>query len=294
MSKPLTLSKTYKRNELSRFVAQDIEYYGGNEKCNADLKPHSDVVDAKGPAMMCDIDAILSELPFDDDLSLPLPDDRVKEVLEHLERAVNRYRFDKPECSVELARCVIQVGTLRQQPCEIALGTMLLADSLWQSGMADYQTAWDKLDEAARLFEECGDMLGWARTRIGRLGICYELRRVDDALTDIPRAERIFSEHGRLDKLLTLRANTAFVYNYLGKYEDALVMLQAALEQAHTMGEKGEGYIAALNRSIGYAYSYLGNLDVAQTTYQRAYEYDRSKNWSLGAATSRISAETGS
>lgn len=234
------------------------------------------------------VDIPPDELPIDDDLTLPLDDARASEVIAILEKEVGRNRHSQPKRALQLANLVIHIGSLRGQKSEMGLGTMLHADILWFGGVGDYQTAWTMLDDAAELFLEGGDEVGWGRTRIGRLGICYQLRYVSEALSDVPRAEDIFKRHNRQDKLLGLRANTAFVYEYLGEYEKALEVLQEAMLQAQEMGDQHESYVAML-RSIGYGYSYLGKLDLAQEYYQLAYKYYKSRSWQSGAATSRIS-----
>lgn len=237
---------------------------------------------------MRSVDSLLQEIGIEADLSQPLDDPTAAQVIAILEQAVNRYRFDEPDKSVILAQQVIQIGQRREKLAEVALGTMLHADSLGQSSETNIQTAWDKLDQAARFFQQVGDDLGWARTRIGRLGLCYRMHRVDEALADTAEAERIFIRENRPDKLLALRANKATVLEIIGHYEEALSLFQQALTQAQAMGEAGEGYIAALYRNIGYAYSYLGDLEESKHYYQQAYDVDMAKGWRFGATASRI------
>ena len=229
------------------------------------------------------------DLSLDDDLSQPLSDIHAVEVISRLEQAVNQCRLDTPQRALDLSGLVIQIGELRHEPCEIALGMMLYADTLSLAGAGDLQTSWDMLDKAADLYLSCDDMVGWARTRIGRLGISYQVQRADEALADVAKAEAIFVRHDEYGKLLALRINTAAMYLFRGQYEDGLILLKRALQQAESDSMVAHPYTSSICASIGYAHSYLGNLEMAEAYYERAYQLDIKNEAFTQATISQIS-----
>src|SRR5919202_3096023 len=198
----------------------------------------------------------------------PLPDALAVEVVERLKQEADRYWFINPNRSLELADRILQIGERRGDLLQQALGTMARGDALKLLGRTE--EAWETLDHAGKLFKQAGDEVGWARTRIGRLFICVDLKRVDVALADAERARNIFTQHNVPDKRLVLDLNTATVYNYLGDQRQALALLWSAPTAAKALGEAGLGWLGPLYSHIGFAYEALGDFHQALAFHEHA------------------------
>src|SRR5215217_7599313 len=115
-------------------------------------------------------------------LAQSLSADAAAELVEHLKAEADRHWTINANRSLELADLILRIGQARGDICQMALGTMARGDALKLLGRTE--TAWETLDHAGRLFQQCGDEIGWARTRIGRLLICVDLNQVEAALED--------------------------------------------------------------------------------------------------------------
>jgi tetratricopeptide (TPR) repeat protein len=225
---------------------------------------------------------LLSDLLPHQTLQAALDDGLATTVIGRLETAVVNYRYKNAKISVALAEEVTKIGKLRECDAEIALGTMLYADSLWQVGSTNGQSAWDLLEQAAQLFEQAGDKFGWARTRIGRLLISYEIKRSAEAFEDADIAEKIFEQAQRFDKVIGLRINRGHVLINLGYFEEALQLLEEILEPVRSMGELKKVYLPVLLRNIGHSHSRLGHLELAKDYYQQAIDFDQAHDQASG------------
>src|SRR5262249_54112473 len=111
---------------------------------------------------------------------------------------------------------------------------------------------------------------GWARTRIGKVGICVDLNRIDEALADAERARTVFAQHGEHEKGMLLDFNTAAVRNYLGDHQRALALYHSVLATAESLGQAGRDHLGGLFSNIGYAYNFLGDFRRARAYYEHA------------------------
>src|ERR1044071_9682109 len=99
------------------------------------------------------------------------------ELVAHLKAEADRHWWINANRSLELADLILRIGQARGDGWQMALGQMARGDALKLLGRTE--EAWDTLGYAGDLFQQCGDDIGWARTRIGRLGICVDLNRVE-------------------------------------------------------------------------------------------------------------------
>jgi tetratricopeptide (TPR) repeat protein len=189
-------------------------------------------------------------------------------LVEHLKTEADRHWWINANRSLELADLIMQIGQARGDVCQMALGTMARGDALKLLGRTE--AAWDTLGSAGDLYQRCGDEIGWARTRIGRLAICVNLNRVEQALADAGRARLVFTQHSVHDKRLVLDLNTAVVYNLLGDQQQALRLYHMALEAAESLGPAGEMWLGPLYTNIGNVYHLLGDLRRAAEFHERA------------------------
>lgn len=209
------------------------------------------------------------ELPHIRDLLIaPLPDSDAECWVRWLKQQADAAWYQDPHRSLKYAELIIAIGTARSDLRQIALGTMTKGDAFRLLNRA--REAWSLLDDAGRLFLEAGDNFGWARTRIGRLGMCSEIGAVAEALNDGARAREIFAQHNDHNMLLRLDLNTAVVHDLTGDHAQALQRYQEALAAAQALGQAGEAYLPILYTNMGYASNFLGDYRSALTYYQQA------------------------
>ena len=194
-----------------------------------------------------DYQALITQL--EDPAALPalaqsLSTTTAAELVQHLKAEADRHWWINANRSLELADLILRIGQARGDSCQMALGTMARGDALKLLGHTE--AAWDTLGNAGDLFQQCGDEIGWARTRIGRLGICVDLNRVEQALEDAARARAVLTRHGVYDKQLVLDLNTAVVYGLLGNRRRALDQFQQALATAEALGDAGHSWLGPL------------------------------------------------
>jgi hypothetical protein len=170
-----------------------------------------------------DIHAMILQL--EDPAQLPtraqaLDSQAADELVRYLKAEADRHWWINANRSLELADLIVRIGQARGDTCQVALGTMARGDALKLLGRTE--EAWETLGHAGERFQECGDEVGWARTRIGRLGICVDLNRVEQALADAANARAVLTRQQVYDKRLVLDLNTAVVHNLLGDQIQAL------------------------------------------------------------------------
>ena len=199
-----------------------------------------------------------------------LNDTEAAELVQALKSEADRHWWINANQSLIFADLIVQIGQLRGDTWQLALGTMARGDALKFVG--NIHEAWELLARAGDLFASVGDDVGWARTRIGRLVICTDLQRVPEALADAERARAIFIQHHTHEKLLILDLNTAIVYNLLGKQHQAVRLYEHVLELATALGGNSLRYLRLAHNCLGNAYNALGDFRQAIAHYELAYQ----------------------
>lgn len=171
------------------------------------------------------------------------------------------------DLAFELASTIIRIGQVRENASFIGLGTMAQGDILAHSGR--FIEAWERLEQAGRIYREANDEIGWARTRIGGLWISPELSReiAQEAFKGAHEAETIFLNAARHDRLLRLYHSWATAHLLMGQYEPAISLFKKAVEILREDDDPhaSEISIAILYSDIGYAYNHMGDLQTALT-----------------------------
>jgi CHAT domain-containing protein/predicted negative regulator of RcsB-dependent stress response len=211
---------------------------------------------------------------------------QVAALVDHLKGEADRHWTINANRSLELADLIMAIGQARGDACQMALGTMARGDALKLLGRTE--EAWETLDRAGALFQRCGDEIGWARTRIGRLLICVDLNRVDQALADAARARDILARHGVHEKRLVLDLNTAVVYGLLGDQRQALARFQQALATAEELGEAGRGWLGPIYTNLGNEYYLIGDFRQASAYHWRAHALFRERGETSALATAEL------
>ena len=138
-------------------------------------------------------------------LSTPLPDTVAAEIVQCLRQESHRYLDIDANLSIELADRIITIGKVRNDADQTALGWMARGNALRLLGKME--EAWQTLEYAGSIFEDAGDQVGWAETRIGRLYLAMKLNRVKETLLDGKVAQKILKHAGKCE--LLVRLNTA-------------------------------------------------------------------------------------
>src|SRR5207248_4906243 len=170
-----------------------------------------------------------------DDVSLASLVDLIK-------READRQWNKDAEVSFTLAGYLLAIGDLVHNKAYHALGLMSRGDALRR--MDRDQDALPFFDAAGDEFQEIGDEVGWARTRIGRVSACLQLNRTTEALRDAAEAHEIFMRHGKLLRAGQIDVNAAIVNYELGQYDQALHLFDGAIETYLLQGEGVELNIA--------------------------------------------------
>lgn len=188
-----------------------------------------------------------------------------------LKAKVDAYRWRDNQRAMDYARAIIRIGEQQADKSQIALGLMALGDSIATLGNQQ-QKAWDTLQQAAGLFLQNGDLIGWARTTIGRVGICTELDRAEEAMRDAALASEIFQRYGKQDLFARLAINRTRVFNDLGRFRQSIRIFEEALPALLAMGEAGEDQLGLLYNNVGNAYRFKGDFHQARRHFESAIE----------------------
>jgi CHAT domain-containing protein len=212
-----------------------------------------------------------------------LSDDEAARMVDEWKAEADRHYWINANRSLELAEQIVRLGRERGVARYTALGLMTRGDAMKFLGRT--ADAWAALGEAGDLFQECGDEVGWARTRIGRLLICVDLGCVQEALADAETARAIFVRHGVREKQVVLDLNTAIVHDLLGEQRRALTLYHDAIALAEGVGEAGKPFLGLLYNCTGVGYHVLGALGDALLWYDRAYQVFLERQERSAAAT---------
>lgn len=213
------------------------------------------------------------------------PGDEVQEYVESRKAAADAHWNSNPAVSLAYADEIIGIGCIRAETCYVALGMMARGDAIKLMGRVE--EAWNTLELAGELYLTIGDEVGWGRTRIGRLSVCADLNRVDEALADAETARAIFERHGEAVRALRLDINIAYCYLQIGEYQRALTRFQQALDTALSWGERGSEYLGMLYTNLGFTFAKLGDLRQAAAYHERAFDAYSGRGETLRVATAK-------
>jgi CHAT domain-containing protein len=180
--------------------------------------------------------------------------------------------FINPAVSLKLAEILTFFGDRVHHLSSHALGLKAKGDALRVIGF--HQAAIDCLDTAGTEFLQVGDEENWARSRISWILAAAWLGRVDEALQEAKRARAAFIRIGQPYWACIVDSNTALIYEYIGRYHDALVLYQQILAVYRTLPDqndqsiKRQVAIAKCNQAIALAM--LGDFEDAYRLQQQA------------------------
>ena len=178
-----------------------------------------------------------------------------------------------PFLSLKIAELLIFFGECSSHILSHALGLKAKGDALVQIG--HYDAALASLDVAGEEFLSLGDKENWAHSRVSWVSSAGYLGRIDDALQAAEQACDIFSQLGQLYWIGVINNNTAVVYEFIGRHQDAIKLHEHMLAFFSTVTDQEE---VAIQRSIAITQinlarnvSWLGDLERAYALLQEAH-----------------------
>lgn len=190
-------------------------------------------------------------------------------VADQLKRQVDAYRWGDITQARRYVAGLTRLADARNDARQRALALMADGDTQVAAG-GNAQSAWDTLTAAAQLYLQAGDLLGWARTCTGRVGICVGLNRVDEAMTDAERAQVIFAHENAFDLLIRLANNRMATYNNLGQYQDTVAVYTSVAEAVSRLGDDARPRLGIFYNNVGVARLYLGDFHTALDFFEQA------------------------
>ena len=177
-----------------------------------------------------------------------------------------------PFVSLKVAELLIFFGDYTHHLSSHALGLKAKGDALSQIG--HYEAALESLDPAGEEFLSLGDQRNWARSRLSWVLSAGYLGRIDDALQFAEQARIVFSQLGEQSWVGFINNNIGLVYEFVGRYQDAINLHELTLAffttitgQQETDIQRARGIIQInLARNV----SWLGDIERAYALLQQA------------------------
>ncbi len=189
----------------------------------------------------------------------------------------------RPDMAFVAGDLITQIGQVNCNFSQMALGQMVCGDAL--NAKRDYKNAWRHLEQAAELFQQDGNEIGWARTVIGRLLCAIDVEKTAQTLADFKAAETIFQKHGEYKRLAVLYLNAAILKRTHTQFEDAVQYLHNILSIAARHPEVSSANIPYVLNMLGIIHSDHGELRQATSYHQQAFEHFRALDHHRGQAT---------
>jgi CHAT domain-containing protein/tetratricopeptide (TPR) repeat protein len=163
-----------------------------------------------------------------------------------------------PFISLKVAELLTSFGEYTQHKSSHALGLKAKGDALMAIG--HFRAAMDSLDAARDEFLLLGEEGNAARSRISWIVSAAWTGQVEEALQEAAHARRIFLDLGENYWAGVIDSNTAMIYTYVGRHQDAARLYEGMLAIYATVSDQSESVI---KRSIAIAEgNYARNLTV--------------------------------
>ncbi|MBN2532886.1 MAG: CHAT domain-containing protein [Spirochaetales bacterium] len=194
-----------------------------------------------------------------------------EEVVGYLKECVDSCRWQDNEKSMVYAKAIIFIGETRGDNSQTALGLMALGDSLAIGG-ENLEKAWEIQQQGADLFLKDGNLIGWARTTIGRVAISIELQCMEGALKEAYKALEIFKRYDQQVFFVRLSLNMMRLSGEKGQYAESLELFKSAYQTAINLKEKGKQDLGLLYINAGISHMHLGEFNKAYEYFSLAYD----------------------
>jgi CHAT domain-containing protein len=172
-----------------------------------------------------------------------------------------------PFISLKVAELLTSFGEYTKHKSSHALGLKAKGDALMAIG--HFRAAMDSLDAARDeflLLREEGDA---ARSRISWVVSAAWTGQVEEALQEADRARNVFLDLRENYWAGVLDSNTAMIYAYVGRHQDAARLYEDMLANYATVSDQNE---SSLKRSIAIAQQNYGRNLTVLGDFKRAYD----------------------
>ncbi|MCB8980587.1 MAG: CHAT domain-containing protein [Ardenticatenaceae bacterium] len=190
-------------------------------------------------------------------------------VVGQLKQMVDKLQWRDKEQAIAHAEAIIRLGEFCQNPRHMALGEMVLGDCIAQLGNR-LQEAWEWNGRAANRYLQDGDLVGWARTCIGKIGVCIELDRIGETEKTAVLAHRVLQQFNEYDLMIRLAINLMKLQSDLGRYDQTIAIFEETLPLVTKIGIMGEIHLGYLYNNVGIAYLYQSEFHQAKHYYELA------------------------
>lgn len=153
-----------------------------------------------------------------------------------------------PFVSLKVAELLISFGDHTGHMSSHALGLKAKGDALMAIG--HFRAAMDSLDAARDEFRLLDDEGNAARSRISWILSAAWIGRVEEALQEAARARDVFLQLGENYWAGVIDSNTALIYAYVGRHQEAAKLYEDMLAVYATASDQSE---SALERSVTIA-----------------------------------------
>ncbi len=194
------------------------------------------------PAPSIDLEEIVADLKLSDDtetqaiiLEKVREPSLIRALAERLKDEADNARYQDTARSFFWCGVIVALGTRARLPTVAALGRM--AEALTLFGQDRIPESLSVFDEASAIFQDHDDMIGWARTQIGRTAPCAMLGRFDEALKRAREARAILESAGEHTYVVRVDANLAMLLERMNRPAEALGYSERALNAYRAAGQ---------------------------------------------------------
>ncbi|MBN2440226.1 MAG: CHAT domain-containing protein [Spirochaetales bacterium] len=185
-----------------------------------------------------------------------------EKVITYIKKQIDAFRWQDNTKAIAYAQEIIRIGEYRGDSNQKAFGLMCLGDSMVFTG-DQLKEAWKIQHQGAKLYLQTGNLMGWALTTIGRVGICIELECVDETLKEAKTALEFFKRYNHQDYFVRLSINIMRLLNEIGQYDEALSLFNNAFTVTTNLKENKEMHLLILYNNAGITYWQKGEFNRA-------------------------------
>ncbi|HEY7125313.1 MAG TPA: CHAT domain-containing protein [Ktedonobacterales bacterium] len=148
------------------------------------------------------------------------------------------------ESSENIALQLLALARWTQSSRHFALGWLALGNVCLRQGRNSEAVSY--FEKAGEMFQDSGDEVGWARTRISYLWSASQIGRAEMALEQVGRAQEILQRYHEDRRAGDLEIAIALTLESIGRYPEALSAFERALEVYQPRDSK----LAAHHRAV--------------------------------------------